>query len=203
MKDRFCFHPTGKFNIKLSEVLLGSLRLAAEKASFRELSNAYCSCPKKDSSQSGQSVFFFKTILHLAGPLAQVRHPRRVTFLQRLLLSHGRWERQIHRAQGTVGKSQPLAVLRDTEQGANSCVHRETRCWRGQEVKEGFLYSCILQGKNRFRFPSVFWVIQRQRAMRPGTLPSLCFVLFFPFSPTSTGHRGVGGYGEWGLQCQR
>lgn len=119
--------------------------------------------------------------LHLAGPLAclaQVRCPRRVTFLQQLLLSHGRWEAKFkgHKA---VRTSQPPAILHHPEQGANSCVHRETRCWRGQEVKEGFLYSCILQGKDRFRFQSVFWVIRRQSAMGPGTLPSLCFVLFF------------------------
>lgn len=84
LKNLFCFHPTAKFNVKLSEVFSGFPRLAAEKASFRGLSKAYSSCPKKDSSQSGQSVFFLNTVLSLAGPLAylaQVRRLRRVTFL--------------------------------------------------------------------------------------------------------------------------
>lgn len=79
--------PTGKFNIKLSEVFSGSPRLAAEQASFWSLSNACCSYSKKDGSQCGQSVFFLNTIPSLAGPLArlaQVRRLRRVTFLLRL-----------------------------------------------------------------------------------------------------------------------
>jgi hypothetical protein len=35
--------------------------------------------------------------------------------------------------------------------------------------------------------------------MRPETLPSLCFVLFFSFPPISPGQWGVGGHGMWGL----